>query len=180
MLYPMPFGKDKPDADFTAPMVVSLDTIHTIEVSTQRDTSGKYPRRMVTKRQCGKVPKDSLTGKVALIYMSAGCDVSTQVYNAQKMGAIVAIVIHTTDNRDSVALPKASNTLRYADDSKVKIPCFTVRKGIGAKLTTMLPSLVGIQRPKANVNNPQSSVVSNNNTNATASAPNKTGFSYQR
>ena len=161
MLYPMPFGKDKPDADFTAPMVVSLDTIHIIEVSTKKDSTGKYPKRLVTQRQCGKLPKDSLTGKVAVLYMSAGCDVSTQVYNAQKAGAIAAIVIHTTDNRDSVELPKASTTLRYADDSKVKIPCFTVRKGIGERLTAMLPSLVGIQRPKVDVTNPQASVIAN-------------------
>jgi hypothetical protein len=161
MLYPMPFGKDKPDVDFTAPMSVALDTIHVVQVATQKDSTGKYPKRLVTQRQCGKLPKDSLTGKVALLYMSAGCDVSTQVYNAQKLGAIVVIVIHTTDNRDSVELPKQSNTVRYADDSKVRIPCFTVRKGIGEKLTTLLPSVVGIQRPKATVV-VQTSVVSNN------------------
>jgi hypothetical protein len=161
MLYPMPFGKDKPDIDFTAKMVVSLDTVHVLEVSTRKDSTGKYPRRIVTKRQCGKLP-DSLTGKVALLYMSTGCDVSTQVLNAQKMGAIVAIVIHTTDSKDSVELPKQSNTIRYADDNKVRIPCFTVRKSIGAKLATMLPSLVGIQRPLANVGGIQASVVQNN------------------
>jgi Secretion system C-terminal sorting domain/PA domain len=165
MLYPMPFGKDRPDVDFTAPMLVVLDTIHTVEVSTRKDTTGKYPKRLITKRQCGKLPKDSLTGKVALLYMSAGCDVSTQVYNAQKSGAIVVIVIHTTDNRDSVELPKqGTNQVRYADASKVRIPCFTVRKGIGEKLTTMLPSVSGIQRPKTNVTNPATSVVANNPT----------------
>jgi Secretion system C-terminal sorting domain/PA domain len=133
-----------------------------METATQRDSTGRYPKRMVTQRQCGKLPKDSLTGKVALLYMNSGCDVSTQVYNAQKSGAIVVIVIHTTNNRDSVALPKqGQNQVRYDDGSKVRIPCFTVRKGIGDKLTTMLPSLVGIQRPRTTVD-PQSSVVANN------------------
>ena len=162
MLYPMPFGKDKPDIDFTAKMVLVLDTIQVMETATRKDSTGKYPKRMVTQRQCGKLPKDSLTGKVALLYMNPGCDVSTQVYNAQKLGAIVVIAIHTTNNRDSVELPKqGQNQVRYDDGSKVRIPCFTVRKGIGDKLTTMLPSLVGIQRPRANVD-PQSSVVANN------------------
>jgi PA domain len=172
MLYPMPFGKDRPDVDFTAPMLVALDTIHTVEVSTRKDTTGKYPKRLITKRQCGKLPKDSLTGKVALLYMNAGCDVSTQVYNAQKSGAIVVIVIHTTDNRDSVELPKqGANQVRYADASKVRIPCFTVRKGIGEKLTTMLPSVSGIQRPKTNVTNPATSVVANNPATLVAQQP---------
>ena len=162
MLYPMPFGKDKPDVDFTAKMVLALDTIQVMETAIKKDSTGKYPKRMVTQRQCGKLPKDSLTGKVALLYMNPGCDVSTQVYNAQKSGAIVVIVIHTTNNRDSVELPKqGQNHVRYDDGSKVRIPCFTVRKGIGDKLTTMLPSLVGIQRPRTNVD-PQSSVVANN------------------
>jgi Secretion system C-terminal sorting domain/PA domain len=174
MLYPMPFGKDRPDVDFTAPMLVALDTIHTVEVSTRKDTTGKYPKRLVTQRQCGKLPKDSLTGKVALLYMNAGCDVSTQVYNAQQSGAIVVIVIHTTDNRDSVELPKqGANQVRYADASKVRIPCFTVRKGIGEKLTTMLPSVSGIQRPKTNVTNPATSVVANNPATLVAQQPSR-------
>jgi Secretion system C-terminal sorting domain len=50
--------------------------------------------------------------------------------------------------RTGVALPKKSATIKYDNDNKVKIPGFTVRKGIGEKLTTMMPSLVGIQRPK--------------------------------
>lgn len=162
MLYPMPFGKDRPDVDFTAPMLVALDTIQVMETTIRADSTGRYPKRMVTKRQCGKLPKDSLTGKVALLYMNPSCDVSTQVYNAQQMGAIVVIVIHTTNNRDSVELPKqGTGQIRYADASKVRIPCFTVRKGIGEKLATMLPSIVGIQRPRTDVDNPTNAIASN-------------------
>ena len=151
MLYPMPFGKDRPDIDFTAPMRVALDTVHVLQTSTQRDSAGRFPKRWVTSRRCGKLPKDSLTGKVVLIYMNTGCDISTQVYNAQEAGAIVVIAIHTTDNRDSVELPKQGGGVNYVDKGKVKIPCFTVRKGIGERLTAMLPSLVGIQRPRTDV-----------------------------
>ena len=154
MLYPMPFGKDKPDNDFTAEMVLTLDTINVLKDATVRDSTGKFPKRWVTQRKCGKLPSE-IKDKVALLYMQTDCDISTQVYNAQQAGALVVIVIHTTDNRDSVLMPKKSGRIRYDDDNKVKIPCFTVRKGIGAMLTQMLPSLVGIQRPKADVNNPQ-------------------------
>ena len=150
MLYPMPFGKDRPDKDFTAEMVVALDTVNVLQTSTKKDTSGKYSKQLFVQRKCGKL-STGVRDKVALIYMSKDCDVSTQIMLAQDSGAVAVIVIHTTDNRDSVALPKKSGKIKYDNDNKVKIPCFTVRKGIGAMLTQMLPSLVGIQRPKTDV-----------------------------
>jgi hypothetical protein len=82
MLYPMPFGKDKPDKHFTAEMVIALDTIHKLEVSTKKDSSGKFPKRWMTTRQCGKLPTN-VKDKVALLQLNADCDISTQVYNAQ-------------------------------------------------------------------------------------------------
>ncbi len=103
--------------------------------------------------------------------MNTGCDISTQVYNAQEAGAIVVIAIHTTDNRDSVELPKQGGNIRYVDKGKVKIPCFTVRKGIGERLTAMLPSLVGIQRPRINVN--VQTLTAQNNTTGMSAAQSK-------
>jgi Secretion system C-terminal sorting domain/PA domain len=146
MLYPMPFGKSKPDKDFTAEMVIALDTINVLETSTKKDSSGKFPKRWITTRQCGKLPKN-VKDKVALLHLNTGCDISTQVLNAQEAGALAVIIIHTTNSIDSVILPKLTGRDRYADENKVKIPCFTVRKVIGEKLTGMLPSLVGIKRP---------------------------------
>jgi hypothetical protein len=150
MLYPMPFGKDKPDNDFVAEMVLAMDTINVFKADTKKDSTGNYPKRWLTERQCGKKPTN-VKDKVALLYLMPGCDVSTQVWNAQEAGALAVVMIHTTDKKDSVSLPKKSNTIKYDNDNKVKIPCFTVRKGIGVKLTQMLPSLVGIKRPKENV-----------------------------
>ena len=167
MLYPMPFGKDRPDKDFTAEMVVVLDTVNVSQTSTKKDTSGKYPKQWLVQRKCGKL-STSVRDKVALIYMSKDCDVSTQVLMAQDSGALVAIVIHTTNNRDSVAMPAKSSKIKYDNDNKVKIPCFTVRKGIGEILTQMLPSLVGIQRPKADVGGIQTLQTPPTNTNAAA------------
>jgi PA domain len=146
MLYPMPFGKNKPDKHFTAEMVIALDTINVVETSTKKDTSGKFPKRWITVRKCGKLPTN-VKDKVALLHLNTACDISTQVLNAQEAGALAVIIIHTTNKTDSVTLPKLTGRERYADGNKVKIPCFTVRKEIGAKLTGMLPSLVGIRRP---------------------------------
>jgi hypothetical protein len=150
MLYPMPFGKNKPDKNFVAEMVVALDTLNVLETSTQRDTSGKFPKRWRVNRQCGKSPKN-VKDKVALLYINTMCDISTQVYNAQEAGALAVIVIHTTNSTDSVTLPKLTGQQRYVDGNKVKIPCFTIRKVIGDKLTGMMPSLVGIGRPDSTV-----------------------------
>ena len=168
MLYPMPFGKDKPDVDLTAPMVVLLDTVHLLRVATQADTSGRFPKRWATEHRCGKLPKDSLKGKVVLVYRTAGCDISTQVLIAQRFGAIAVIMMHTTDSKDSVLLPKVSPLFPYLDSSRVRIPCFTVRKSIGAKLTTMLPSLVGIKCPQGSLADVQSLKSSNSVTTTTA------------
>jgi Secretion system C-terminal sorting domain/PA domain len=150
MLYPMPFGKDRPDADVTAEMVLALDTIHVLKTSTKKDSTGKYPKVWVTERKCGKMPTN-IKGKVALFYINKECDISSQILNAQKGGAVAVILIHTTNNKDSVVLSKKSESNRYDDDVNVKIPCFTVRQGIGEKLTQLLPSLVGIKRPVADV-----------------------------
>ncbi len=146
----MPFGKDKPDNDFVAEMVIALDTINVVKADTKKDSTGTFRKRLQTERSCGKI-STPLKDKVALIYLNPACDASTQVLSAQTAGASAVIVVHTTNSKDSVTLPKKSNTIRYEDDSKVKIPCFTVRKEIGDKLTRLMPSMVGIKRPKENI-----------------------------
>ena len=173
MLYPMPFGKDKPDIDFTATMVVAYDTINVLKTATEQDTSGAYPQHWATERVCGKPYPDDLKGKVAMLYAKVGCDISTQILNAQNAGAMVAIVIHTTDNRDSVTLPRRSDLFPYLDSSRIDIPCFTVRQGIGNKLTTMLPSIVGIQRPTEDVGAIQNRTIQNNPTTTTTATQTK-------
>jgi hypothetical protein len=138
MLYPMPFGSPTPPAAFTAEMVVSLDTVHVLRAIP--DSAGTHVPTWVTERVCGKVSAD-LTGKVALLPLNPSCDLSTQVLNAQNAGASRVVLIHTTNNRDSVQLP---TTGVYSAASQITIPCYTVRQGIGAQMGLMLPSMVGI------------------------------------
>ena len=173
MLYPMPFGKDKPDIDFTATMVVAYDTVNVLKTATEQDTSGAYPQHWATERVCGKPYPNDLKGKVAILYAKRGCDISTQILNAQNAGAMVAIVIHTTDNRDSVTLPRRSDLFPYLDSSRIDIPCFTVRQGIGNKLMTMLPSIVGIQRPTEDVGTIQNRAIQNKPTTTTTATQTK-------
>jgi Secretion system C-terminal sorting domain/PA domain len=138
MLYPMPFGKATPASGFTAEMVASLDTINVLR---ERPDSAGNPPRWVTEHVCGKVSAD-LKGKVALLQLNPACDLSTQVLNAQTAGATTVVMIHTTNNRDSVRL---SPTAQYVDSQRVTIPCYTVRQGIGEKVRMMLPSMAGIK-----------------------------------
>jgi hypothetical protein len=147
MLYPMPFGKQKPSDGFTAEMVASRDTVNVLHE--RPDSAGNNVPMWVTEHLCGKVSSD-LKGKVALLQLNPACDISTQVWNAQKAGATTVVMIHTTNSRDSVRLPL---TLPYADSQRVTILCFTVRQSIGAKMGLMLPSMVGIKILAANDSN---------------------------
>jgi Secretion system C-terminal sorting domain/PA domain len=147
MLYPMPFGKATPVSGFTAEMVASRDTVHVLRE--RRDSAGNNVPVWVTEHVCGKVFPE-LKGKVALLQLNPACDISTQVWNAQKAGATTVVMIHTTNSRDSVRLPL---TLQYADSQRVTIPCYTVRQSIGAKMGMMLPSMVGIKILAANDSN---------------------------
>jgi hypothetical protein len=81
VLYPMPFGKDKPDKDFVAEMVFAIDTIHVLKDNPKRDSTGKVLKKWTMERSCGKIPKN-VKGKVALLNINAACDISTHVYNA--------------------------------------------------------------------------------------------------
>jgi Secretion system C-terminal sorting domain/PA domain len=139
MLYPMPFGKATPTSGFTAEMVASLDTVNVLRE--RPDSVGNNVPRWVTEHVCGKVSAD-LKGKVALLQLNPACDLSTQVLNAQTAGATTVVMIHTTNNRDSVRL---SPTAQYVDSQRITIPCYTVRQGIGDKVRMMLPSMVGIK-----------------------------------
>jgi Secretion system C-terminal sorting domain/PA domain len=139
MLYPMLFGTTTPASGFTAEMVASLDTVNVLRA--RPDSAGNNAPMWVTEHVCGKVSAD-LKGKVALLQLNPACDLSTQVLNAQIAGATTVIMIHTTNNRDSVRLPRS---LQYVDSQRVTIPCYTVRQGIGDKVRMMLPSMVGIK-----------------------------------
>jgi Secretion system C-terminal sorting domain/PA domain len=150
MLYPMPFGKNKPDKEFTAEMVMSYDTVNVLKDAISMDSTGKRAKKWQVERKSGKFTTD-VKDKIVLMYYHPNYDVSTQIKAVQDSGALAVVIIHETNSRDSVTLPKKSASVKYADDNKIKIPCFTVRKSSGALLTQMMPSLAGIQRPKEDV-----------------------------
>jgi Secretion system C-terminal sorting domain len=145
MLYPSPFYKKWPDTSMVVTMVMLYDTVQVMRQSTQVDSTGKKPMRSVIEPQCSKLSGEA-QGKIALVRLNPNCDVSFTCLMAQRMGAKVVILIHTTNNIDSVTIPKMNKHTHAYQDS-IKIPCYTVRNEIGDRLMRMLPSLAGIKIP---------------------------------
>lgn len=145
MLYPTPFHRKWPDTSLVVPMIMLYDTLNVMRESLTTDSASQKPMTMVVERLCDKMSGEA-QGKVALVRMNPHCDPSLTFYLAQRQGAKVVVMIHTTNSRDSVTLPKAKKPT-YAYRDSITIPCFTVRNEIGDRLMRLLPSLVGIKVP---------------------------------
>jgi hypothetical protein len=143
MLYQAPFGKQVVTTSVLADMVAAYDTAFVWREGTTPDSTGALPIRQVVEHQCNKLTGNVLN-KIAIITMNPNCDASLTYFNAQKAGAKAAILIHTTNSKDSVWLSPQS---RYAFADSIKIPCYTVRREMGEKMSGLLPSLVGIAKP---------------------------------
>jgi Secretion system C-terminal sorting domain len=169
MLYPMPFYKKWPDTSMVVLMEALHDTAQVMRQSMVSDSSGKKPMRNVIDRQCSRLTGD-VKGKVALLRMNPACDVSFTCLLAQRMGAKMVVMIHTTNSVDSVTLVK-KNKHTYAYQDSIKILCYTVRNEIGNSLMQMLPSLVGVKVPDDVIKEIQALQANqNNNQLPTASA----------
>ena len=147
MLYAAPFGAKMGSTEILEQMHSGFDTVLVVQKSPRKDTSGKYPSRIIAVRKC-EVLKGNIKDKVAIVRINSDCDASVICMNAQRAGAKAVIIIHTTNNKDSVTLPATPAKGIYIYKDSLKIPCFTVRNAIGDKLLQMLPSLVGIKIPK--------------------------------
>jgi hypothetical protein len=143
MLYQAPFGTPIPATSLLADMVAAYDTAFVLRQGTVADSTGQLPMQQVIEHRCDKLTGD-VRDKVAIIYLNPNCDASRTFFNAQKAGAKAVILIHTTNSRDSVWL---SPQRPYAFADSLRIPCYTVRREMGEKMSVLLPSLVGIARP---------------------------------
>jgi hypothetical protein len=161
MLYPMPFYKKWPDTSMVVLMEALFDTAQVTRQSTVSDSTGKKPMLSVIDRQCTRLSGD-VKGKVALVRMNPACDVSFTCLLAQRMGAKMIVMIHTTNSVDSVTLAK-KNKQTYAYQDSIKIPCYTVRNEIGNRLMQLLPSLVGVKVPDNIINDIQTLSANPNN-----------------
>jgi hypothetical protein len=159
MLYQAPFGKKVVTESVLADMVAAYDTAFVWREGITPDSTGALPMRQVVEHQCNKLTGNVL-GKIAIITMNPNCDASLTYFNAQKAGAKAVILIHTTNSKDSVWLSSQSP---YAFADSIKIPCYTVRREMGEKMSGLLPSLVGIAKPDSVPNDIQAMKARTNN-----------------
>jgi hypothetical protein len=160
MLYPSPFYKKWPDTSMVVSMVMLYDTAQVMRQSATIDSTGKKPMRNTVEQQCTKLSGEA-QGKIALVHLNPNCDPSFTCLMAQRLGAKVVVLIHTTNSIDSVTIPKQNKHVHAYQDS-IKIPCYTVRNEIGDRLMRMLPSLAGIKIPDGT---PIQALSTNPNTN---------------
>ena len=95
----------------------------------------------VVTHKCDKPITADVKGKVVIMSLGT-CDPSLMCLNAQRVGAKAIVLIHPNNNRDSILL----KTGAWIDS--IKIPCYTVRRDIGAKMSALMPSQVGIKKPE--------------------------------
>lgn len=103
MLYQAPFGTPMPTTTVLVDMVAAYDTAFVWQQATVADSTEHLPMQQVIAHRCDKLTGD-VRNKVAIIHLNPSCDASQTFFNAQKAGAKAAILIHTTNSKDSVWL----------------------------------------------------------------------------
>ena len=106
----------------------------------QKYTSQKL-MQMITDRKCDKAINPSEVKDKVVIMELGTCDASQKALMAQRAGAKAIILVHNNNLPTNIQV-----TWGHYQDS-IKIPCYTVRKDIGKRISAMLPSKVGIKRP---------------------------------
>ncbi len=132
------FGPDELNQSIMGEMVAIYDTLISIKgkVDTTKNKD-KEPRFTIT-RACDK-PLGDLKNKIAIIDLNKDCDVTKVCLNVQRAGAKAFIIVHNSNSNGNIKLPKKGI---YKDS--IRIPIFTIRQGLGERITSMLPSWVGI------------------------------------
>ncbi len=130
------FGPDVLTQSITGDMVAVYDTVITIKGKAD-STKNKLPRFEVS-RVCNK-PLGDLKNKIVIMDLNKDCDVTLLCLNVQRAGAKAFVVVHNSNSNGNIKLPKQG---LYKDS--IRIPIFTIRRQLGERITTMMPSLVGI------------------------------------
>ncbi|NJN35671.1 MAG: T9SS type A sorting domain-containing protein [Saprospiraceae bacterium] len=80
-----------------------------------------------------------MKNKIAVIDLNKDCDVTKVCLNVQRAGAKAFVIVHNSNSNGNIKLPKNGV---YKDS--IRIPIFTIRRSLGERITSMLPSWVGI------------------------------------
>lgn len=149
------FGPTAVSQNIIGDMVAAYDTIITLKDLRKIDTvKNKDPRYDIT-RSCNK-PLGDLKDKIVIMDLNKDCDVTLMCLNVQKAGAKAFVIIHNSNTKGTIKLPKQGI---YKDS--IRIPIFTIRRELGERITSMMPSLVGISLRRPQVQALASSTVLN-------------------
>ena len=130
-------------------MVVVYDTLVTKTRRATPDTSGRRPMMFVTTHVCGKLDR-KVKGKVVLMEWDTLCDPSLIARNVQRDSGLALVLIHPRNHRDSIQIGRTNTQAlptQWVFSDSIRIPVYSVRREMGAKIGKMVPSLVGITRP---------------------------------
>jgi Secretion system C-terminal sorting domain len=174
------FGKPQTGAELLTDMVLVHDTIMSYVATGSNGTTflpatllAKMPDSLRRAFQAQKLMKPVITTrcdkpitanvKDKVVLMTLGtCDPSVMCLNAQNAGAKAVVLIHPSNNLDSILLKKGPGR------DELKITCYTVTRATGTKIAALLPSHVGIKRRIVTPN--QNLVAQTNNGLATTEA----------
>ena len=123
--------------------------------------------QMVTNRKCDKAINPSEVQDKVVIMELGTCDASQKALMAQRAGAKAIILVHNNNLPTNIQV-----TWGHYQDS-IKIPCYTVRKDIGKRISAMLPSKVGIKRPDTMPVNAEALTMTNNGNKSAQSQQSK-------
>ena len=138
------FGPTALTQSITGDMVAAYDTMITIKGKAD-STKNKDPRFDIT-RSCNK-PLGDVKNKIVIMDLNKDCDVTMMCLNVQRAGAKALVIVHNSNSNGNIKLPKQG---LYKDS--MRIPVFTIRKELGERIGSMMPSLVGISLRVANNN----------------------------
>jgi Secretion system C-terminal sorting domain len=144
---PAMFGQRTTSSDLLKEMVVVYDTTVNKTRRVTADTSGRRPMMYVTSHVCGKLDR-KVKGKVVLMDWDTLCDPSLIARNVQRDSGVALVLVHPRNHRDSIKIGFTSfGFANWAYTDSIRIPVYSVRRDMGAKIGKMVPSLVGIKRP---------------------------------
>ncbi len=138
--------------DLIGTMARAFDTVMVMKQGTSTDSTGKKRMEHQAERRANKISKD-LKDKIVVIELNKDVDVTETCINIQRGGAKALILIHNSDKKEEIKMKKLG---KFKDS--LRIPCFTVRSGVGDSLLTLLPSVGYI---KSKTVNPQSLAANN-------------------
>ena len=163
-LMPATFGAPTTGAELLTEMVLVQDTVITY-VATESNGATFMPPKLLAKmpdslrrvfqtqrlmrpiitHRCDKPITADVKDKVVVMELGT-CDPSAMCLNAQEAGAKAIVLIHSSDNKDSILLKNGSGR------NDLKIRCYSVTRGMGAKIAALLPSQVAIKKRVATPN----------------------------